>query len=412
MKNAVIIAIFFFTSSLFIETFVHAESLAPESGRTNIVDVHDTNAAAVETDSREQKTEDAVAKSNNVEVTPVEDNLSLLFIGDIMGHDSQIRSARQPGSETYDYSSCFEYIRSYISAADLAIANLEVTLAGPPYTGYPTFSSPDTLALACKDAGIDVLVTANNHCVDRGKQGLEQTISTLESLNIPHTGTFLSYSDKQKKSPLIIEKNNFKIALINYTAETNEIPVPEPSFVNIIKINRLKEDISKAKLTNPDVIILFFHWGTEKQYEPSEDQLALAEICFDAGADIIIGSHPHVLQKSILENRSGRNKLVAYSLGNFIANQKAPKTDGGQMIQLTLSKKNGITTVSKAEYILTWIYGPKIEEKKNFYILPCKDFENRPEFFAAPEYYNKMKSFIIESRKLLNNRNKNVREIK
>ncbi len=398
MRKTVITAICLFISLVITGNYIHAESSLPESGRSYIVD--------------DQKTKTGDADEMTAEVASNSESLTLLFMGDIMGHTGQIRSALQPDKTTYDYTSCFDYIRTYISSANLAIANLEVTLAGPPYTGYPRFSSPDSLAAACKDAGIDVLVTANNHSVDRGKNGIERTIKTLDKLSILHTGTFLSYSDKKKKSPLVIEKNGFRIALINYTEETNGIPVPAPYHVNIIRKDRLKADIAEAKKNNPDVVILFLHWGIEKQNEPNTEQLALTDICFNAGADIIIGSHPHVLQKSIWENQSGKNRFVAYSLGNFIANQKAPKTDGGQMIQLTLTKDNGITTVSKADYMLTWIYAPEINSQKKFYILPCKDYENRPDFFASPEYYNRMKNYIEESRKLLDTRNENVEEIK
>lgn len=398
MKKPPIIAIFLFALFVFPGSFVYAQTVLPDSSGSDIADIKEVNTAV----SREVVPADE----------PNGEMLTLLFMGDIMGHISQIKSAEQNDGVTYDYTSCFDYIRGYISSADIAIANLEVTLAGPPYTGYPRFSSPDSLASACKDSGIDVLVTANNHSADLGKPGIERTIKVLDSLNIPHTGTFLSNSDREKKTPLIIEKNSFRIALLNYTSETNGIPVPKPFKVNIINTGRIKADIAKARSAGADSIILFFHWGVEKQNEPDTEQIDLAGICFDAGADIIIGSHPHVLQKSVWENRPGRNKFVAYSLGNFIANQKAPKTDGGQMIQLTLLKNNGITTVSKANYILSWIYGPGIGRNRKFYILPCKDYENNPEFFAAPEYYNRMKEFIGESRKLLDARNKNVEEIK
>ncbi|PKL15428.1 MAG: capsule biosynthesis protein CapA [Spirochaetae bacterium HGW-Spirochaetae-5] len=352
-----------------------------------------------------------VAVDKPVEVVPVVESLDLLFIGDIMGHDSQIRSALQPDGAAYDYTSCFDYIRNEISAADVAIANLEVTLAGPPYKGYPRFSSPDALAAACKEAGIDVMVTANNHCVDRGKEGLERTIKTLDNLNILHTGTFLSDADKKSKSPLIIEKNNFKIAIISYTMSTNEIPVPKGSSVNLYKRDKLMADIALAKKTRADAVILYMHWGAEYMREPGAEQVALAEVSFNAGVNIIIGSHPHVIQKSILSRQPGSMRFVSYSLGNFIANQKAPNTNGGKMIKLTLSKKDGVTSVSEAGYILTWIYGPVLNNKKKFYVLPCKDFENRPEFFQTPEHYKKMKYYIEESRRLLDSQNKNVDEI-
>jgi len=397
-KSVIIIAISLIIPFGFTDNSVYAENRLPAEGSTHI--------------GEDSKSEPYLADEKSPEFSPDGENLTLLFIGDIMGHESLIRAALQPDGVTYDYSSCFQYIRDYITAADLAIANLEVTLAGPPYNGYPFFSSPDALAAACKDAGIDVLVTATNHCVDMGKKGLERTIEVLDSLNILHTGTFLSYSDKQQKTPLIIEKKSFKIAIINYTYDTNEIPVPEPSYVNLIKISRLKADIAASRSASPDAVILFIHWGIEYQNKPDARQLELAEICFNSGADIIIGSHPHVLQKSIWINRPGSSRFVAYSLGNFISNQKTAKTDGGQMIQLTLSRKNGITSLSEAKYILTWIYGPGTGRNKKFYILPCRDFENRPEFFASPEYYNRMKGFIRESRKLLDNQNENVKELK
>src|SRR5688572_4140801 len=116
--------------------------------------------------------------------------LSLLFLGDIMQHDSQIADAYNKNTGIYDYTPCFEYIKPYIEAVDLAIGNLEVTLAGKPYKGYPQFSAPDELLVAMKNIGVDVLVTANNHCVDRGRAGLERTIAMLDSFGIQHTGTF------------------------------------------------------------------------------------------------------------------------------------------------------------------------------------------------------------------------------
>ena len=404
MNRKVLITIIISALFIFSGNNVYAESQSAGSGSAVIADVISADTRGGE-DTR-------AGAGEPVEVVPVVETLDLLFIGDIMGHDSQIRSALQPDGAAYDYTSCFDYIRDEISAADVAIANLEVTLAGPPYKGYPRFSSPDALASACRDAGIDVMVTANNHCVDRGKEGLERTIKTLDNLNILHTGTFLSEADKKIKSPLIIEKNNFKIALISYTMSTNGIPVPKGSSVNLYKKDKLMADIAVAKKTGADAVILYMHWGAEYRHEPGAEQVALAEVCFNAGVNIIIGSHPHVIQKSILSRQPGSMRFVSYSLGNFIANQKAPNTNGGKMIKLTLSKKDGVTTLSKAGYILTWIYGPVVKNKKKFYVLPCKDFENRPEFFQTPEHYKKMKTYIDESRKLLDGQNKNVDEIK
>ena len=142
------------------------------------------------------------------------DKFSLLFIGDVMGHDEQIWSAENRETHLYNYDDVFKYIKPVIDDADIAIANFEVTLAGPPYTGYPQFSSPADLAAACKNAGIDYLVTANNHAADRGVKGIRGTINRLDSLGIPHTGTFLNSSSRDTLSPLMIYKNGTSIALL------------------------------------------------------------------------------------------------------------------------------------------------------------------------------------------------------
>ena len=162
------------------------------------------------------------------------DKFSLLFIGDIMGHDEQIWSAENRETHTFNYDNVFRYIKPVISEADIAIANFEVTLAGPPYMGYPQFSSPADLAVACKNAGIDYLVTANNHSADRGKNGIIKTIENLDSIGIPHTGTFLSAAMRDSLSPLFINRNGASIALLNYTYGTNGIKVPDPVIVNML----------------------------------------------------------------------------------------------------------------------------------------------------------------------------------
>ncbi|MDA3892582.1 MAG: CapA family protein [Salinivirgaceae bacterium] len=337
--------------------------------------------------------------------------LSLLFMGDIMGHDTQIASALQTNS-TYDYTEVFEYLKPVISEVDVAIANLEVTLAGPPFKGYPQFSSPDALAVAAKNAGIDIFGTANNHSIDRGKKGILRTLQVLDSLEIPHTGTFRNQEEKESTTPLLIEQNGFKLALVNYTYGTNGIPVPSPTIVNLNNHTALATDIKKAKAMNPDKVILFIHWGLEYQHEPNSKQTELAEFCFKQGADIIIGSHPHVVQKSkwLIDTTNNSEQFITYSMGNFVSNQRKRYTDGGQMIRLVLEKHNNEIRIKESGHYLTWVYTPIIEGKKHFHILPCAKYELQPDFFISPEHFDKMKIFIADSRNLLNTQNKKVRE--
>jgi poly-gamma-glutamate synthesis protein (capsule biosynthesis protein) len=337
------------------------------------------------------------------------DSLSLLFIGDIMGHDEQIWSAENRKTKAYNFDDVFVHIKPEISEADVSIANFEVTLAGPPYKGYPRFSSPADLAAACSNAGIDYLVTANNHSADRGRNGIEKTIFRLDSMGIFHTGTFLNAKNRDTLSPLIINKNGFKIALLNYTYGTNGLDVPGPVIVNLIDTNQVSNDIKKAKQISPDLIILFLHWGTEYDTIPSVGQIALTEYFLTKGVNFIIGSHPHVLQKMV--RIEGSNCLVAYSLGNFISNQQKRKTDGGSMIRIELIKnESGEVKIKNAGYYLTWVYTPIENYRKKFFIIPCSKYEQNPGFFDKPSAFLKMKTFLGDSRALLNLQNVNIKE--
>ncbi len=340
------------------------------------------------------------------------DRISLLFIGDIMGHDDQIKSAWIAGTGTYDYDTVFSFISPVISEADLAFANFEVTLAGPPYMGYPRFSSPADLASACKKAGIDCMVTANNHSADRGNQGIISTLERLDSIGIPHTGTFRDQASRDSLYPLIVSSNGISVALLNYTYGTNGIEVPGPVIVNMLDRDQISEDIETARAAGPDIIILFLHWGTEYDTIPSKEQTDLAEYLFSKGADLIIGSHPHVLQKMIWTKNDtlNDNKIAVYSLGNFITNQRRPKTDGGAMVRISLERKNGSFEVTEAGYYLTWVYIPVVNNRKKYLILPCSEYEQKPDFFGDLSDFKQMKKFIDDSRLLLDNQNINIRE--
>lgn len=337
--------------------------------------------------------------------------MSLLFIGDIMGHDSQIEAAWNDSLKAYNYDDVFSYIEEDLSAVDFAIANLEVTLAGVPYKGYPQFSSPDELAVAASKAGIDAFVTANNHSCDRGKNGIIRTVKVLDSLKIPHTGTFLDTSDRNNRNLLILEKNGIRAGILNYTYGTNGIPVPAPTMVNLIDREQIRKDAEAAVLYSTDVLIAFVHWGLEYHDQPDRSQEETAEFFFSAGFDYIIGSHPHVVQKSLWVQNPERDSLVVYSLGNFVSNMTKRKTDGGMMFRLDLIKMEGKTSIEKAGYQLTWVYRPVERGQRKFHILPCQKYERDQDFFTDPADYQKMMLFMNHARTLLNAENLNVTEI-
>lgn len=339
--------------------------------------------------------------------------ISLLFIGDVMQHDSQIKAAYNPSTKRYDYSSCFQFVRPYLLSADLAIGNLEVTLAGAPYKGYPQFSAPDELALTLKDAGMDVLVTANNHCIDRGRKGLERTVMMLDSLGILHTGTFGDTVDRMNAYPLLFEKNGFSFALLNYTYGTNGIPVTKPNVVNLIDTAIMRKDIMKARQSSPDAIIVFTHWGNEYQSLPNKWQKVVTEFCFKLGVKLVIGAHPHVLQP--MEWRKESDQLIAYSLGNFVSGQRDRYKDGGAMLRVDLMKivQDSIPTtrIDSAGYILEWVYRTA-DTHKGYYIVPAPSFEQDSTGFIKDEASRlAFKTFMDDSRKLFKKHNVNLGEI-
>ncbi|NVO21411.1 MAG: CapA family protein [Bacteroidetes bacterium] len=336
--------------------------------------------------------------------------VSLLFIGDIMQHMPQVDAAWNDSLKAYTYDSTFQYISPFISGYDIAIANLETTLAGKPYSGYPAFSSPDELVTGMLHAGIDIVGTANNHCCDRGKTGIERTIEILDSLGLKHLGTYRNAKEFRDQNPMILQRNGISLALLNYTFGTNGIPVPEGNIVSLIDKPGIERDLEMAKKSKPDKIIIFMHWGDEYQREPNAYQKEFAGFCFGHGADIIIGSHPHVLQRMewIKNDSLGREKLVAWSLGNSVSNQRKRYTDGGAMIGITLQKMNGETTIEDASYQLTWVYNPIRYGKRQYYILPVDTYENDSILVdrnSMPDF----KTFISDSRDLLNS-NVNVKE--
>ena len=335
--------------------------------------------------------------------------VSLLFIGDIMGHSSQINSAKRD-SGRYDYRECFQYMAPYFHSADLCIGNLEVTLAGEPYTGYPTFSSPDALFYALHDAGVNMFVTANNHSCDRGKKGVERTIQVIDQFCIPRTGTFLDSLDKVSNHPLLLSLHGIRLAFLNYTYGTNGLPVFPPNMVNHIDTIAMKADIKKAKMQGIDKLIVLIHWGEEYAQKPSKYQTNLTAFLQREGVDIIIGSHPHVVQPMHFIKDGKGERVVVYSLGNFISNQREPRTDGGVAVRIELTKNEEKTTISHMDYMLTWVHIPDVKGKKKFFVLPASMYDRNGVPEDIPGDYTGMKKYLNLAREVMK-KNTNVAEV-
>ena len=335
-------------------------------------------------------------------------SISLFFVGDLMGHKPMIEAAKTTNG--YEYEHWFKYIKNRIEKYDLSVLNLEVTLAGEPYSGYPMFCSPDSYAKATQNVGFDFFITANNHSIDRGKKGLERTLDVLDSLKISHTGTFKDESERAKLYPYYWNYKGAKIAFLNYTYGTNGIKITPPNIVNMIDTLQIKQDIQRAKKDGSNFIITTIHWGNEYQRKESPEQSKLAQWMADQGVDAIIGMHPHVVQPMKIihpKNNPSKSVPVAYSLGNFVSNQRERYKNGGIGVELQLEVFNGKVTWQTWGYYPFWIQlGGK---PRGYYVIPTSDLENNINQFGLTEQDKvTIKQFSLDTRELL----KGTKELK
>ena len=315
--------------------------------------------------------EKQAAENNKTEETDI--TFTMSAIGDIMCHNTQYFDAYNKENNTYDFSYVFEDISFYTKTADIAIGSLETTFAGEEqgYSSYPTFNTPDNLAYELKDIGLDVLSTAGNHALDKGFDGLARTIDVLNDADISHLGTYKT--QEEQNQVLFKYVKGIKIAFINYTYGTNGIQIPKGKdfCVNLIDKDLIKKHIDLAKEGNVDIIVACMHWGTEYQTTPNSTQTELTDFLFQNDVDIVLGTHPHVLQPMekrtvTLEDGTTKDGFIIYSLGNFIADQNAKNTRSSVILNLTITKHTDDTlTIDKADYVPIYMYkNTELKSKK------------------------------------------------
>jgi len=335
-----------------------------------------------------------------------EDSITVLFAGDAMGHMPQVHAAYDSNSQTYDFTPCFRFIKPILDSVDVSVVNLETTLAGQPYTGYPLFSTPDALARDLYVAGFDILATANNHCYDKGKHGMERTIRVLDSMKIPHVGTYVNAVARDSAFPLIVRVKGINIAIFNYTYGTNGISVDSPNVVNLINRRQMIRDIRRADSLKADVKIVFLHWGREYEPKPNEEQKSLARFLANAGVDVVVGSHPHVVQtfEEVLDTVRDRKVPVFYSLGNFISNQRDPHRDGGAMALFSIHRQRNADSTYlftvHTQYCPYWVYKGYLNGKYQYYILPLP---NSRKIQLPDDDKNRMEDFFDHVSRQLQN---------
>src|SRR5690625_3826097 len=360
-----------------------------------------------QTNTEEKSSDDEQEKSSTAkEKEEAEDpyiNIQLATAGDIMFHSTQITSAYDEQNDTYDFKPFFADVKPILSDADLTIANFETTTAGPDreYTGYPAFNSPDEVVDAIKDTGVDVLTTVNNHSLDTGSDGLKRTVETIQERGIDTVGT---YTTKPDSRVLIKEVEGIKFAIIAYTESTNGLGANYPkeeldAMLNLMEKDKIIADIKEAKNLGADFIISYMHWGIEYATEPNETQIEVAEMMDEQGVDLILGSHPHVIQKSDTIETDEKQTFVIYSMGNFISNRRQETlgdgyelTEDGIILLFDIQKNINTdeTTIKHVEYVPTWVYRHQetADATYTYRILPIDDFLQSDEIEA--EYKQRM----------------------
>ena len=325
------------------------------------------------------------------------DTVTICVLGDVMMHTAQIENARRSDNR-YDFTSYFKHIRDRIERADLAIANMEFTLAGEPYSGYPAFSAPDCYADYLAECGFDIFLTANNHIFDKGSTGAERTLEKYRELGKSHgiryCGLASDLNDKERTYPLTINVKGINIALVNFTYGTNlgaDMHWPKVNYMNE-KIG-LKRALDKASGT--DFTLVLPHWGNEYELTHSVTQRETAEWLIKNGADMIVGAHPHVVQDC--EKIDGVH--IAYSLGNAVSNMSAADTQIGLMAEIRLVREyNGDITVLPVKF--TWIWCSRPGGYGNSYtVLPVKEHLDRKGEWMGSWEHDKMRTAYDRVRK-------------
>ena len=291
---------------------------------------------------------------------PVARTVTFAFCGDIFLHSQNIDAARGDGTQGYEFDPVFSQVRPLLDSADFAVCWLGGEFSNtPPYRGYPLFRSPARLLHALKRAGFDVCL-ATNHIVDGGRAGLAERIRLLDSLGLLHPGEFSSPA--AARQPLVLEKNGLRVALFSYTYGTNDLPVPEPWMVSLIDTARMAEDVRRAESLEVDFTIVTLHQGEEYRLTPTDEQVRTAEFLARLGVDLVVSSHPHVVEPAgLVEARRDdgtplRMPVLTYSLGNFYCGQRYPNTGTGLIVRVRLAKDSSGVRIADAGFTPVFIY--------------------------------------------------------
>lgn len=341
-----------------------------------------------------------------LEEYPVTDSTAIVTVsavGDIMCHGTQLKYAYNVQDKSYDFNPVFSELGDFFRGRDLMLGNVETVFAGEKkgFKGYPVFNTPESLLDAIDSSGFDVIFTANNHAMDMNVEGLLRTYEEINKRSMIPIGTFNSQNDRD--SVRVINSKGIKIAFVAYTYGTNGFDPPESKkfVVNVIDKELIENDLALADSLNPDLVLVYFHFGGEYKRYPNDFQNDIVKHTINNGADVILASHPHVMQPvDFYKSTSGRidSGFVAYSMGNFVSNQRWRYSDAGSVINFSINKNfdKDSVYVSDVTYLPFWVFKGNISEHdKEFIVYPSEIVFNGdlPDIFTKNDSALMLESF-------------------
>ena len=386
----------------------------PVDGTNVVVQTSDKESSTTESSTTETTTESTTKKTdeNNSSTTlpkyevvkkepaPGSQKVATASIGvtgDILIHNDVLKAALTSDGN-YDFNSMLSDVAPYYKKHNKMIANLEVTLGGAEkgYSSYPMFNTPDSIATALKNAGVDMVLTSNNHTYDTGTAGMKRTLQVLDSMGIEHTGTRSTDSGPRF---MVSNINGIKVGMMCYTYETQSstagrkalngilLSAEAGPLVNSFDYNKLsnfysdaQQSIAQMKQQGAEAIVFFMHWGNEYQLSPNSYQKKMAQKLCDLGVDVIVGGHPHVIQPfDTLVSEKGHETICIYSIGNALSNQRrelissAPNghTEDGMIFSFSFEKwSDGTVIVSDVNITPTWVELTRSNGKKVYRVIP------------------------------------------
>lgn len=379
---------------------------APQTNRPSVVQPEDPKPEKPHKPKKEKETQPPPDPEHVVSTATISATGDLLMHSTIFAANAAVKPECYRGENDYNFDSIFKFVKDYTSTVDYAIANLETTLYGPkkPYSGNPKFNTPDQIVDGAKNAGFDMLLTANNHCNDTDLQGILRTLEVVREKGLATLGTNLTNEEDKYQ---IVDVNGIQIGMLCYTYEDSRDPRLEtfnynplasagkglvcafPKFPDKSRepfYQGLEAQMKEMKEKGAEAIVLFLHWGEEYHLEPTPDQKSMAQKLCDMGVDVIVGGHPHVIQpiELLTSSTNPDHKTVClYSMGNAVSNQRRDKisscptghTEDGMLFNITFEKySDGTVYLAGVDVIPTWVDMHNNEEgKREYNILPLED---------------------------------------